>query len=156
GDIFAVHRPGDQRLVLQRLVHGHAARDRCAAGVAAGVAVGAIVADIDGVVGDAAGFEHVAQAHAGEGGAGHGTGGPLVAAGRGHKFGAPVAAALDGELIGVVLKALLEIGDGEALRVLAGLAANLEAPGGRVDLLDLGRNAVVAHEHVLGRSDVVV
>ena len=152
----AVHGPCDQRLGLERLGDGHAAGDGLPLRVSREVRVGGLVGDVDGVVGDPAVVEHIAQPDPGPARAGDGAGGPGVA-GRGWgELRSAVAAALELKLQGVMLEPVLEFPQGQSRGPDAGLAGQLQRPLHGVDAARVGRDAVVADEHPRGRRDGVV
>ncbi len=94
-NVLAVHRPGNQRFVLERLADGHASRDGYLVRVATCMHVGCVIGDVNSIVIESDELEHIAQACTGPFRAADGADGPLVAGGRRHELAAAVAAAFE-------------------------------------------------------------
>ena len=155
-DVLAVHRPCDQRFLLEGLRNRHAARNRNLVRVAARVRIGAVVGHVNGVVPDTNVFQHVFKAHAGPLRAADRAYRPLVAGGGRYEFAAAVAATLDLQLVGVVPERFLQLGYRERRGALRRFAADLECPARRIDARQRGFSAVVTHEQVLARRNAVI
>ena len=104
-DRFIVKRPGDQRFIFEGLGDGHAAGNRLLFGVAAQMGVGAVVADVDRIVLNAAVLQHILKSHARPPGTADGAACPLIAPGGRIEFAAAIAATFQGQRVAVVFEA---------------------------------------------------
>ena len=155
-NVLAVDGPSDERFVLHRFFHRYAARNRVFARVAAQMRIRSVIGRVNRAGGDADRVQNIAQARAGPVGARNRARRPLIALRRRIVFGATVAAAFDLQVVGVMLEVALQVVDREIARRLRGFAADAQFPFFGIDVFFDGRDAVVAHEHVFGRSDRIV
>ena len=125
---FPVHSEGDQRFVFEGLGDRNASRDDNFRGLATRVQISPGIPDVDRVLAQADGLEHVTQPNSRPFRASNGPRRPLVAGGTRAKFRATITAAFELELIGVGRELALQISDRKTTGVFDRLAADLEFP----------------------------
>ena len=118
--------------------------------------VRSIVADVNRIVRDAAGLQHIAETNPGPLRATHRTHGPLIPRCRWIELAATIASTLDRQPIRVVLELLLQLRQREGARVPTGLALDSQGPFLRIDLRQCRGVAVVADEKPTAGRHLVV
>ena len=118
--------------------------------------IGTVVADVNGIRFDPGVLKHITQTHTGPGRAANASGGPLIARGGRVEFTAAIPRAFQHHLQGVMFKLLLQLIQSQRHRLLAAFTSDLQRPLGRIKQLRGRGQAVVAHEEIFRRRDLVI